>query len=1827
MGMSNNDYSISVGANVDTSQAQKTLDELVNKNNKRDIIFKLDVDTKTAFDKINNDLNNQLGRQVDATMQRISTKIKTGLKGSFQGQDYSDLIKTVETYKNKIGDVQERTAVFTKTGELLTSTLQTVAYGIKDVTTTTESYIQKINGVDTKVTMVSKTMTDTSGKIHTVNEETKEWINLSGEVVTQTTKTDENLDQLGATITNVSNNTQKATKLMKEFAEETRKANMDSALVSTTTKQSKGRVTQFGDTSGKEYKALITTIEQVDAAGKKTIKTIQEFTNAQGQLVRQTRVTDENLKKVAEDEIVVGENAKKGSNGVNSLNWSLSDAFRRLANFYLASLPIRMFQTAITEAVQVVKDFDSAITEMGKVSDYSGEKLQAYTRKLADLGTEVARTQTEMTEAATGWLKAGYSEEDAALLSKYSALLQNTADEQISAADATSILVSQLKAYHMEAEEAIKVTDIINAVSAQQAVSSADISQGLTVASAAMATFGNTIEETTALLTAGTTIFQGRSSQVARGLNMIATRVAKNKDELAKYGVNINDANGQLRSTYDILVDLAPAWNTMSKAEQVALGNTLAGTNQYKILAAIMSQMDVAIETYDQALNSSGETMKQNAVYMSSLEAKTTALKAEFEKLVIGNGGLQDIAKIFVSFGTTILKVINGLGGLVPILVAVGGALLAIKIDKVSKGFTAFFTAIEKGLDSIPQFISRFNAARASTNSLAEAFEVAAAGASTLQLAIGALTAIISIGLIAYNNYKQAQQEAHDKAKQSQEDYKNYADSIVETYEKIKTETTSKKDLIEINKQLNGSYQDEKDALGDVNDLRKENLKLLYEENKQKAKQAVRESASEVQKAEEYINSTVGIGDTAYYQALKHPFRGTTPEFNSIMGSTFGQTREEQIETIGKAIDELNERIENNNLIMGDEARTLELLSEASAELQSKLDDSNETISNNTENVRQAEQTYQEFLNELEGYNIPEGIRKELEELGKGGNVDLTIRPVIDTEELNKQGYDAGKGFATLFSHTFTDETDTHKATKAVNFTPILTDPKTGEYLGVFSKPQFEKYCQDVVEGKSEDYLHLQIGAEFNEKDYDNFIEKAEEAGKRASELHGQIYGDIQESKESVDEIIQKYNLEADAISEVMEANEVSYEEAVRLLGEQAKAAETSKQTWEELTKEFDNALKASSTLVSSISEVSSALEEQNKNGSLSITTQLKLIESGYALALTYDEETGACKLDQDAVKKLVEAKIQMQIANLEISRSNITAQLAEEGKAAVIAAGDFLLLARAKNLANEASMSNSVDRGYSASYSGWGNNGGYLKNDTSQVDALNKEIEALDNLLQNVKTNGTDAFKSLGGAAKSAGGKVKDAAEEAKKALEETKKQYERVIKWITKQYDKKIDAIKKSKDEATKAIEKEIKALEKEKDTIIDNIEKETKALEKEKDARKKYWDDQIDALKKANDARKDALELQEKLDALERARNTKVKIYKEGQGFVYDVDQTKVAEAQKELDEYLSEKAYEDELARLEALRDAELDNYEKRIDALNEYKDKVQESYEEQIDALKQHKEALEEQYDAEIEMYQNYKQQFEDMVNAYEEQQDALLAKQLAGIDIESDNWMTRLDNLAEFVRKYNELQKQLDTGNTAVSNDASMKGGGNNTSNTNSNKNTKSTPTKTPVNIGGSSGTGEGAKNLGMGGAGSYSGREGLQLSALEANRKRVLGYASGTPSIKDDQIAIVGENPNQEIVIGSKLNNGELMSLNKGTGVVNADSSSTLAGMLNQVGKFGASGFGSGNGTLNSNINNDTLTINGVTIEGSNIKDPETFVNGLLNLKAEALQRAYKHR
>lgn len=150
--------------------------------------------------------------------------------------------------------------------------------------------------------------------------------------------------------------------------------------------------------------------------------------------------------------------------------------------------------------------------------------------------------------------------------------------------------------------------------------------------------------------------------------------------------------------------------------------------------------------------------------------------------------------------------------------------------------------------------------------------------------------------------------------------------------------------------------------------------------------------------------------------------------------------------------------------------------------------------------------TNKEVLNEYKKYlQDPVGYPKKfianmLYEYGKGGNVNLNIRPEVPVEKLNEAGFDAGdEGYATVFSSTFSNEDET----LAYNFTPIMVDPKTGEFLGVINKDEFDQYCEDVVGGYRDDDYNLQIGHGYVGK---NAIQEAEGVAKRIHEMHETLH-------------------------------------------------------------------------------------------------------------------------------------------------------------------------------------------------------------------------------------------------------------------------------------------------------------------------------------------------------------------------------------------------------------------------------------------------------------------------------------------------------------------------------------------------------------------------------------------------------------------------------------------------------------------------------------------------------------------------------------------------
>lgn len=206
------------------------------------------------------------------------------------------------------------------------------------------------------------------------------------------------------------------------------------------------------------------------------------------------------------------------------------------------------------------------------------------------------------------------------------------------------------------------------------------------VASSGMATYGNSFEQIIGLVTSGTEIMQGRSLQVARGLSTIAARIVKNQDTLKQYGIEVTNLDGSLKSTFDILSELKPKWDSMTDAQRASLGDTIAGTNQYKVLAAVMQNFSQASEASKVALNSAGSASKENEKYMESLEAKVTALKAAFQDFanrVLSSefvGGVLKAGEVLLNFAN------NDVVATIAQMALLGGAAVGVagKIGQVA---------------------------------------------------------------------------------------------------------------------------------------------------------------------------------------------------------------------------------------------------------------------------------------------------------------------------------------------------------------------------------------------------------------------------------------------------------------------------------------------------------------------------------------------------------------------------------------------------------------------------------------------------------------------------------------------------------------------------------------------------------------------------------------------------------------------------------------------------------------------------------------------------------------------------------------------------------------------------------------------------------------------------------------------------------------------------------------------------------------------------------------------------------------------------------------
>lgn len=271
---------------------------------------------------------------------------------------------------------------------------------------------------------------------------------------------------------------------------------------------------------------------------------------------------------------------------------------------------------------------------------------------------------------------------------------------------------------------------------------------------------------------------------------------------------------------------------------------------------------------------------------------------------------------------------------------------------------------------------------------------------------------------------------------------------------------------------------------------------------------------------------------------------------------------------------------------------------------------------------------------------------------------------------------------------------------------------------------------------------------------------------------------------------------------------------------------------------------------------------------------------------------------------------------------------------------------------------------------------------------------------------------------------------EKQKKVLREQIEAKERYIKGLERQKEKEqqiLDALNKQKEELEKIVsdyETAAKTAESYIDEQIEALDKQTDALEENKKAIEDDFDARIQAIKDAMDAidaEADALDkeaeqqerlndLKEKELALEKARQTKVRVYDATRGFRIENNSEEIAKAQKDYNDALND--YNKWKAKEE--RDARKAELQAQIDLLEKEKEAALDAIDKQIEGIEAMKKEFEE-----------YKKLWEDTLNSYQKLQDEMTAAAILGSDWREKIAQKDVDIVNTFGANYNSVQEQL----------------------------------------------------------------------------------------------------------------------------------------------------------------------------------------------------------
>ena len=527
--------------------------------------------------------------------------------------------------------------------------------------------------------------------------------------------------------------------------------------------------------------------------------------------------------------------------GKTGLNFgdSLKQKFRQYASYFAASFSIMEVVQGLRYMAEAVLEVDTAMTGLRRVTDLTAAQYDVLYDKMIGSAKEYGATLTDIINATSDWVRAGFDSDVAVGLAEITTMYQHISDLDYDTAAENLITAYNgfkqelLGLYDGDEVAAVGyIADVFNELDNNFAVTSAGLGEALTRSASALDLAGNSIQESAAMVTGITEVTQdpekagsalkilslrlrgmkGQLEEIEAGASEGVESISKMQTQILNMtdgSVNIFNDDGSFKSTYDIMSGIAEIWDDLSSIDQAELLETIAGKHRANDVAALISNWDNVKSAMQSALDAEGSAAEENAKYVDSLQGrldKLTAAWQAFANTFMSSDFLKGAVSALTEFVELIELLVKHLGTLGTIGLGVG----IFGLFKKRGGIVDHFKNLSTTLADVTTATGTLGTAAKSTGkAMLSSFVKSPMAAAT---AIGLVTAAISLAVTAYKNYKEEQARIRQETIDTSNAFLDSASSFEQAYVKYsgRTNLTSEEEA-----ELEAAIQGTVDALDD----------------------------------------------------------------------------------------------------------------------------------------------------------------------------------------------------------------------------------------------------------------------------------------------------------------------------------------------------------------------------------------------------------------------------------------------------------------------------------------------------------------------------------------------------------------------------------------------------------------------------------------------------------------------------------------------------------------------------------------------------------------------------------------------------------------------------------------------------------------------------------------------------------------------------------------------------------------------------------------------------------------------------------------------------